>query len=111
MNQSCLSRFDTEYHEVLLIWDSCWPTACVAKVLSDLGLSDLETKAIYTSESAKRTMMHLGFDEEQPGFKKNYFASSQRRAGSNALRKCEVPSKWSKHLQAREIQNHLYAMF
>jgi len=74
MNQSCLSRFDTEYHEVLLIWDNCWHKACVAKVLSDLELSDLETKAIYTSESANRTMMHLGFDEEQPGFKKKYFA-------------------------------------
>ena len=83
---------------MLLIWDKCWSRACVAKVLSDLELSDLETKAIYTSESQKRTMMHLGFDEEQPGFKKKYFASSEKTAGSNALRKCEVPSKWAKHL-------------
>ena len=49
INQSCFSKFDTEYHEVLLIWEQYWTDACVSKVVSDLNLCDLKSKSIYRS--------------------------------------------------------------
>jgi len=48
-------------------------------------------KAIYTSPEKKKTMLYLEFDDDQAGFKKNFFAKGQRRAGTTALGKCEVP--------------------
>ena len=70
---------------------------------------------IYTSKVLNRSILHLsvdeGLEEYKPGFKKNYFASSQRRCGSSALVRCEVPVPWSKHLIRSEIDSHLNLMF
>ena len=113
MNPSCFSRFDMEYHEVLLEWSKLLNQDCIQKVLSDLSLNGLEikSKVVYTSKVLERSILHLCFDEDQPGFKKKHFASSERSGGSNALRKCEVPNKWAKHLMTREINGRLDEMF
>ena len=62
-----------------------------------------------------RSILHLFIDEGKgylkPGFRKRYFASSERSAGSNALRKCEVPTKWAKYLVSKDINSHLDHMF
>ena len=104
MNPSCFTRFDMEYHEVLIEWSKLLTQDCIQKVLSDLKLNglDIKSKVVYTSKVLDRSILHLTFDEEEevlkPGFKKKFFASSERRLGSSALRKCEVPNKWTKHL-------------
>lgn len=99
-----------DYHEVLLKWSQAWTQECISKVLCNLELKGLESKSIYSSKSLNVTVLHLLFEEEY-GFKKKYFASSERSGGSNALRKCEVPNKWVKHLQTREINSTFDEMF
>ena len=82
MNPSCFSKFDMEYHEVLLEWSKLLTQDCIQKVLSDLSLNGLEikSKVVYTSKVLERSILHLTFDEGEDlpihGFKKNYFSSS-----------------------------------
>ena len=82
MNPSCFSRFDMEYHEVLLEWSKLLNQDCIQKVLSDLSLNGLEikSKVVYTSKVLDSSILHLTFDEGEDqlkhGFKKNYFSSS-----------------------------------
>jgi len=82
MNPSCYSRFDTEYHEVLLEWSKLLTQDCIQKVLSDLKLNglDIKSKVVYTSKVLDSSILHLTFDEGEDqlkhGFKKNYFSSS-----------------------------------
>lgn len=99
-----------DYHEVLLKWSQAWTQECISKVLCSLELKGVQTKIIYISQSLNVTIVHLLFEDEY-GFRKKYFASSERSGGSNALRKCEVPNKWVKHLQRREIESNLDDMF
>jgi len=56
-------------------------------------------------------MMYLSFDEDNPGFKKNYFAAGQRRGGTTSLLKLELPSKWSKYLSNRDIETNINSLF
>jgi hypothetical protein len=58
----------------LLIWDRPWPQNCIAKVLSDLTFKTLTSKSIFTSSVRGKTILHLTFDEDEAGFKINYFA-------------------------------------
>ena len=82
MNPSCFTRFDMEYHEVLIEWSKLLTQDCIQKVLSDLSLNGLEikSKVVYTSKVLERSILHLTFDEGEDqlihGFKKNYFSSS-----------------------------------
>ena len=40
-NESVFTRFNSEYHEVLLIWDRWWSQAQIDRVLKDLQLKKL----------------------------------------------------------------------
>lgn len=109
-----MSRFDSEYHEVLLIWRTEWNRPTIDRALQGLNdtvLRSLRTCSIYSSGVQQLTMMHLGFDEDLSGFKKNYFAASQRRKGSKVLCKMELPTKWNKYLSTKDIMNHLHKLF
>ena len=80
--------------------------------LNEQSLPNLKYKGVYASEIKKMTALILSFDEDKPGFHRNYFAKSVARSkGTKSLLKLELPSTWDKYLAEKDIDANLARVF
>ena len=99
MTSSWYSRNDAEYHDVVLTWARLLPQQTVDLVVHRVRqLKGCISVAVYSSPALNKTLAQIRFDENQEGFKRDFFTHGQKRKGANLLIKCEVPVPWSRSL-------------
>ena len=112
-NASVYSVLNTEYHEILLKWDSCATEEKARRIhrLSRNMLEGIVESSILTSETLQTTMLYLLFNEEYPGFGREYFSKSKRSKGSTTVVSIGMPATWEKYLTPRHIRENLHDVF
>ena len=67
--------------------------------------------SILTSVTLQTTMLYLLFNEDKPGFGREYFAKSKRSLGSKTVVSIGMPKPWEKYLTPRHIRENLHDVF
>lgn len=78
-SSSYYSRNDTEYHHVLLTWARLWPQDLADHVVTQVvHLKGCISVRVFLSPKLAKTLVHVLFDENRPGFKRDYFTHGRK---------------------------------